>query len=152
MDITYKVPYTFTVDKDIYKIKATTGEVSSGFFTWPIKEYIDRPNKFYMEKDFDIHIPKGVSVIKINMSTFKGIPISRCVIIDKDTQITWLDFRDSSAIQYPCIRVTPDKLYRLTTGLIYDIDYEHGNLILEYSYDINNYSESSIKVVDLHYD
>lgn len=151
-DITYKVPYTFTVEKDVYKIKGTTGEVASGFFTWPISEYIDRPNRFYMEKDFTIHIPKGVSVIKLNMGSFKGIPISRCVIIDKDTQITWVDFRNSSNIQYPCIKVTPDKDYRLTTGMIYDIDYSHGNLILEYSYTINNYSEDSIKVVDLHYD
>ena len=134
MTVIKRSPYKMIVENDAYDLTLSTDVISSGFVEWPVYQVEDR---YYLQERFDLVVPKGVDVVKVNLSTYRGIQVAKVTIIDTDTNVVWLENSLSEAPTYPRIGVTQNIVYRLKVDDMTELDYTNGNLRIEWSYNIN---------------
>ena len=134
MTVIKRSPYKMIVENDAYDLTLSTDVISSGFVEWPVYQVEDR---YYLQERFDLVVPKGVDVVKVNLSTYRGIQVAKVTIIDADTNVVWLENSLSEAPTYPRIGVTQNIVYRLKVDDMTEIDADRGNLRIEWSYNIN---------------
>lgn len=127
-------PYTMTATEDNMTLNISTETIEPGFQAWPVYEVDGR---FYLQDKFELAVPKGADVIKVNLSTIRGIQVARCTITDEDTNVVWFKNASNPRPQYPYIGVTRNRVYKLKVDDMTEISAD-GTLKFEYSYDINN--------------
>ncbi|MBQ8132402.1 MAG: hypothetical protein IJ193_07925 [Bacilli bacterium] len=137
-------PYTFTMEKDSMTLTVTSKVLEDGWIQWPTYEY---EGNHYLQEYFELQVPKGVSVIKITLGTYRGVQVSKCTIMDIDTNRVLLENDLNQPPVYPYIAVTQNSLYRLKVDDMTLIDAEHGTLKFEWGYNINN---STVTMEDYH--
>jgi len=135
-------PFTFVMEKNSMTLTLTTKPIEAGWVEWPVYKVND---KYYLQERFDLVVPSGVEVIKITLDTFRGQQVSKCIIMDIDSNANWFDNMLYTAPIYPRIGVTQNRVYHLKTNDLTLIDYDNGKLKLEWSYSIN---KSTITVED----
>ena len=127
-------PYTFVMEEESMKLTVSTKPFVAGSVEWPVYE-VD--GKYYLQEKFIFNVPKGANVIKVNLASYRGIQVSKCTIMDTFSGVCWADFASNTALTYPRIGVSQNHAYELKVNDMSPIDYTHGSLKFEWSYEIN---------------
>ena len=139
-------PYTLTMEKDAMNLKISSEPIEDGIVTWPVYEAND---VYYLQNIFELHIPKGVNVVKISFDVYQGlIVVSNCTITNEFGNKIWLKTPKNSSPVYIYVGVTQNCTYRLKVDDMTMINYKRGNLKFEWGYRINQAEPSVIDYME----
>ena len=135
MDIK-RSPYTMKMTEDALTLTLTTATIEPSFVEHPTYEVDGR---HYLQERFDLQIPSGADVLKINLDTYRGVQVApKLIIMDDEKNLVLFNNTLSTIPVYPRIGVTRNRVYKLKIDDATQIDAAHGSLRYEFSYEINH--------------